>query len=333
VLQCPIRQSTQESPSRLYTIGRDRRIVEFDFANSAYLDGVQLKMQERIERTAKPTAFVWTTQDNRSYFFVANTEGKIRYWIGDSLICKKTTLAPSFGVDIIHMLFTDPFRASIVYATDSCVLGLILFPTTGNPHEAMGLIAHPFSINRIILSKDESRILVTSGVDNYIGIFTSHPEHLEAAALLASREGDAFIAMLDGGEDGPLYQEITDYFYSSMLRIQGELTNKPHEIPQVVPIDEIVPLMCSLGYYPTQFESELLRNEIFYTKSKTGKEEEGTKVLDFQTFLRLFLSRVNMMVQTNQMKILISLISFNFLKKTYIRKQMNFPNSPKKTLN
>jgi WD40 repeat protein len=287
-----IGQGSQESPHRLFTIGRDRRIVEYDFANSAYLDGVLLKMHEKIERTAKPTSFVWTTQENRPYFFVANTEGKIRYWSGDSLICRKTTLAPSFGGDLTHLIFTDQIRPALVYATNSCVLGLILFPTTGNPHESMGLIVHPASIDRISMSKDESRILVTSGVDSYIEIFTSHSEHLEAASLLASRDGDAFIAMLDGGEEGALYQEITDYFYSSMLRVEGELTDKPHEIPQVVPIEEIVPLMCSLGYYPTQFESELLRNENFFSHSKGGgsSDEDGTRVLDLQTFLRLFLN-------------------------------------------
>lgn len=279
-----------ESPHRLFTIGRDRRIVEYDYANSAYLDGVQLKMHEKIERTAKPTSFVWTTQDNRAFFLVSNTEGKIRYWSGDSIICRSTTLAPSFGGDISHMIFTSFPRKAVIYATTANILGLILFPLTGNPHESMGLIAHPISINRLVISRDESRVLVTSGVDNYIGIFVSHPEHLEAASILAGREGDPFIAMLEGGELGTLYQEIVDYFYSSMLRVQGELTDKPHEIPQVVPIEEIVPLMCSLGYYPTQFESELLRNEIFFSKSVGEENEEGTKILDFQTFLRLFLN-------------------------------------------
>lgn len=152
----------------------------------------------------------------------------------------------------------------------------------------MGLIAHPVSIERVVMSRDESRVLVCSGCDNYIGIFTAHPEHLEAAALLAARDGDAFIAMLEGGEDGPLYQEIVDYFYSSQLRVQGKLTDKPHEIPQEVPISEVVPLLCALGYYPTQYESDLIRNEIQY--SKFIETNEKTETIDFQTFLRLFLN-------------------------------------------
>lgn len=283
-----IGQGTQESPFRLFTIGRDRRVVEYDYATSAYLDGVKLKMETKVEMTAKPTSFAWTLKDNRPFFVVANTEGKLRLWNGMTMICRSTTLAPSFGGDIVHMQFIEAGRPAIVYATDSCILGLVLYPLTGNPNESMGLIAHPTQISRLVMSRDESRVLVTSGVDNYIGIFTCHPEHLEASALLASREGDPFIAMLEGGQDGQLYQEIVDYFYSSMLRVQGKLTDKPHEIPQVVPISEVVPLLCALGFYPTQYESELIKNEIYYSKYlETNKE---TEFVDFQTFLRLFLN-------------------------------------------
>ena len=283
-----IGQGTQESPFRLFTIGRDRRVVEYDYTNSAYLDGVKLKMETKVEMTAEPTSFAWTTKDNRPFFVVANTEGKLRLWNGMTMICRSTTLAPSFGGDIVHMQFVEGGRPAIVYATNTCILGLVLYPLTGNPNESMGLIAHPKQIARLVMSRDESRVLVCSGVDNYIGIFTCHPEHLEASALLASREGDPFIAMLEGGQDGQLYQEIVDYFYSSMLRVQGKLTDKPHEIPQVVPISEVVPLLCALGYYPTQYEAELIKNEIYYSKYlETNKE---TEFVDFQTFLRLFLN-------------------------------------------
>jgi Ca2+-binding EF-hand superfamily protein len=186
------------------------------------------------------------------------------------------------------MVFIENSRTSIVYATDSSILGLVLYPLTGNPNESMGLIAHPVRIEQIAVSRDESRVLVCSGVDNYIGIFTVHPEHLDAAALLAAREGDAFTAMLEGGESGALYQEIVDYFYSSQLRVQGKLTDKPHAIPQVVPISEVVPLLCALGYYPTQYEADLIRNEIQYSKFLETNEKMET--IDFQTFLRLFLN-------------------------------------------
>ncbi|KAH0786217.1 wd repeat-containing protein 66-like protein [Histomonas meleagridis] len=284
-----IGNGSTESPHRLFTIGKDRRIVEYDFANSTYLDGVLLKMQTQIEMTAKPVSFIWIRQDNRWFFIVANTEGKLRLWNGATMICSSTTLAPSFGGDLIHMIFVDNSKQkSIIYSTDSCILGIVLYPLTGNPNESMGLIAHPLNIENILMSRDQSRVLVYSGVDNYIGIFTSNPENLEAAALLAARDGDPFIQMLEGGEDGPLYQEIVDYFYSSQLRVQGKLTDKAHEIPQVVPISEVVPLMCALGFYPTQFEADLIRNEIQY--SKFLETNEKTETIDFQTFLRLFLN-------------------------------------------
>jgi WD40 repeat protein/Ca2+-binding EF-hand superfamily protein len=284
-----IGNGSQENPHRLFTIGRDRHVVEYDFANSTYLEGIQTKSSTQVEKTAHPTSFAWTLKDNRPFFVVANTEGKLRLWTGAAVTgCRKTTLAPSFGGDLIRMTFIESTRSSIVYATDQCVLGLVLYPLTGNPNESMGLIAHPSRIEWIVMSRDESRVLVCSGVDNYIGIFTVKPEHLETAARLAAREGNAFNAMLEGGEDGPLYQEMVDYFYSSQLRVQGKLTDKPHEIPEVVPISEVVPLMCALGYYPTQYETELIRDEIRFSKFLETNQEE--KVVDFPTFLKLFLN-------------------------------------------
>lgn len=283
---------TQLSPHRLFTIGSDRRVVEYDFASSAYLDGVLIKMQTQVEMTAKPTSFAWTLKDSRPFFAVANTEGKLRMWNGSTMICRSTTLAPSFGGDICQMEFIESGRSSIVYATNSQVLGLVLAPLTGNPNESMGLIAHPTNIKQIAVSNDESRVLVCSGEDNYIGIFTCHPEHLEAAALIAQNKyppgSDAFVEMLEGGRDGPLYQEIVDYFYSSQLRVQGKLTDKPHDIPQVIPIDEVVPLLCALGYYPTQYDADLIRNEIYY--SEFLETNQPTETVDFNTLLKLFLN-------------------------------------------
>jgi WD40 repeat protein/Ca2+-binding EF-hand superfamily protein len=284
-----IGSGSQESPHRLFTIGADRQVVEYDFANSTYLEGVAVKTTTGVENTARPTSFAWTLKDNRPFFVVANTEGKLRLWNGgEAITCRSTTLAPSFGGDLTRMTFIEQSHDSIVYATDQCVLGLVLFPLTGNPNESMGLIAHPTQIERIVMSRDESRVLVCSGADNYIGVFTVKPEHLDAAAKLAARDGDAFVAMLEGGEQGALYQEIVDYFYSSQLRVQGKLTDKPHEIPQVVPISEVVPLLCALGYYPTQYESELIRAEIRFAKFMETNEEQTT--VDFTTFLRLFLN-------------------------------------------
>ena len=249
-------------------------------------------MQTQVEMTAKPTSFAWTLNDSRPFFAVANTEGKLRMWNGSTMICRSTTLAPSFGGNISQMVFIETGRQSIVYATDSQVLGMVLAPLTGNPNESMGLIAHPVNIKQIAMSHDESRVLVCSGEDNYIGIFTCHPEHLEAAALIAQNkyqnDSDAFIEMLEGGRDGPLYQEIVDYFYSSQLRVQGKLTDKPHDIPQVIPIDEVVPLLCALGYYPTQYEADLIKNEIYY--SKYLETNQPTETVDFKTLLRLFLN-------------------------------------------
>jgi hypothetical protein len=110
---------------------------------------------------------------------------------------------------------------SIVYATDSCILGLVLYPLAGNPSESMGLIGHTVGIAQIAVSRDESRVVVCSGVDNYIDIFRVDLEHLDAADLLASREGDAFAStcILEGEKSGALSQEIVDYFSSSQLRV------------------------------------------------------------------------------------------------------------------
>lgn len=64
-------------------------------------------------------------------------------WNSATMTCLLTALAPSFGGDTTHMIFIESTPTSIVYATDSCILGLVLHSLTGDANGSMGRIAPP----------------------------------------------------------------------------------------------------------------------------------------------------------------------------------------------
>jgi len=97
-----------------------------------------------------------------------------------------------------------------------------------------------------------------------------------------------FVALIDGGSEGPLYQEMVDYFYYAQLRAQGEDTTEPRQITGLVPVSEVGNLMRSLGYYPSEKEVEDLMAEAQILAKQAGRE--FTDTLTFDELLRLYVN-------------------------------------------
>jgi len=113
--------------------------------------------------------------------------------------------------------------------------------------------------------------------------------HALERTVKAGGEGVApFVALIDGGADGPLYQEMMDYFYYAQLRAQGEDTTEPRRITGLVPVSEVGNLMRSLGFYPSEKEVEDLMSEAQVMAKAAGRDV--TDSLTFHELLRLYVN-------------------------------------------
>ncbi|KAG6975378.1 hypothetical protein JG688_00002456 [Phytophthora aleatoria] len=307
----------------LVSVSEDRTLAEYCLERSSILDGVVLKQAPtRVELSAVPTACCWHPElrdVQEDLVIVANDEYKLKQWNTGNQTCRKTTLGPSYGGPI-NRLVPVPLREDdqiaaeatggvaeryCAYSTYEKVVGLLKLPLDGNPHKAMGLIAHPGKISNVDVTFDGSHLLTAGGDDLVVNMWEIHPHQLD---LLEARgtpqsideevESDdkavkdeldednvalaPYLALLEGGREGSFYHEIVDYFYLAQLRVQGEDSTTTREITAQIPLREIPNVMRALGFYPTDEEIQHMVSEVRYSRfTETSRPVESIGLHDF----------------------------------------------------
>uniref|UniRef100_H3GM44 Cilia- and flagella-associated protein 251 n=1 Tax=Phytophthora ramorum TaxID=164328 RepID=H3GM44_PHYRM len=313
----------------LVSVSEDRTLAEYCLERSSILDGVVLKnAPTRVEQSAVPTACCWHPElrgVQEDLVIVVNDEYKLKQWNTGNQTCRKTTLGPSYGGPI-NRLVPVPLREDdqiaaeatggvaeryCVYSTHEKVVGLLKLPLDGNPHKAMGLIAHPGKISNVDVTFDGSHLLTAGGDDLVVNMWEIHTHQLdllEARGTPRSIEeqlgddlGDEdtrtsaknelgeddvalapYLALLEGGREGSFYHEIIDYFYLAQLRVQGEDATAAREITAQIPLREIPNAMRALGYYPTDEEIQHMVSEVRYSRfTETSRPVESIGLHDF----------------------------------------------------
>lgn len=317
----------------LVSVAEDRTLVEYALDRCSVLDGVVLKQAPtRIEQSGVPTACCWHPDMRglqEDLVVVANDEYKLKQWNASNTTCRKTTLGPCYGGPI-NKLVPVPLKPGAgsggggggeldgaatvgerycAYSTHDKVVGLLKLPLDGNPHKAMGLIAHPGAISNVDVTSDGS-FLLTAGVDDLVvnmwEIHTAQLDALEAAGAMAmataapvpttittevDRDAMAlapFLSLLEGGPDGAFYHEIVDYFYLAQLRVQGEDATAARDISGRIPLREIPNVMRAIGFYPTDQEIQHMCSEVKF--SKFTETTQAVESLDLAEFLKLYVN-------------------------------------------
>ncbi|KAG1711729.1 hypothetical protein DVH05_008972 [Phytophthora capsici] len=310
----------------LVSVSEDRTLAEYCLERSSILDGVVLKQAPtRVEQSAVPTACCWHPElrgVQEDLVIVANDEYKLKQWNTGNQTCRKTTLGPSYGGPINNLVpvplrEVDQIAAETTggvaerycaYSTHEKVVGLLKLPLDGNPHRAMGLIAHPGKISNVDVTFDGSHLLTAGGDDLVVNMWEIHTHQLdllEARGTPRTVKGEVvselgkekvvedeldeddmalapYLALLEGGREGSFYHEIVDYFYLAQLRVQGEDSTAAREITAQIPLREISNVMRALGFYPTDEEIQHMVSEVRYSRfTETSRLVESIGLHDF----------------------------------------------------
>ena len=132
---------------RLFSIGKDRRLFEYDVYKST-MDGLCVTRMFRIEQEAYPTACIWypKVDTKEDLLMTVNNDYKMKIWNPSTQGSRRTCLGPTYGGEIVKLrkldLANNPDKY-LIYSTAKKVIGLIKMPLDGNPNKTMGLIAHP----------------------------------------------------------------------------------------------------------------------------------------------------------------------------------------------
>ena len=180
----------------------------------------------------------------------------MKVWNPSAQSSRLTCLGPTYGGKITKMKkLLVPHANSdndyLVYSTPEKVIGLIKMPLRGNPHQMMGLIAHPKKIQDFCVTSDGRYLFTVGGDDLSMMMWSVDTSPIEQAIQLGGEDVQPFKELIEGGESGQTFQDMQDFFYYSMIRSKDEHTTKTRELNDTVPLVELPNLMRAMGYYPT----------------------------------------------------------------------------------
>lgn len=267
---------------RLFTVGYDRLVVEYDLPNSTVTGGVRLVATAVVEQTARPVSAIVipsSFQDDRTRgvaILVMNNEYKIKVINPDKMtgqrtevarvldappVSIKTILGPTFGsppslCGVIPCCAPD--HQFMWYTCPEKVSGILCLPITGNPHNTAGVITHPGRIVCATCTPDGRYLATCGGADLSIGLWEMSPQAVEAASVLGGHGPAPFWEQLEGGPDGEVAEDLRDYFVYAQIRRQGEDTREERDVVGWVRPDDVPDLFCALGHFPSKFDIRVL---------------------------------------------------------------------------
>ena len=278
---------------RLFSIGKDRRLFEYDvYASQAHAD-VKVMYWFPIEQEASPSACIWYPKKDskEGLLLTANDEYKMKVWNPSAQSSRKTCLGPTYGGEINKLKeLTVPGQEEkyLIYSTAKKVIGLIKMPLDGNPNKTMGLIAHPNEIADFCASADGRYLFTCGGDDLSVKMWSIDVNPIEQAIAFGGEGIEPFINLIEGGRDGQIFQDMQDFFYYSMIRSKDENTTKTRKLDGTVPLEELPNLMRAMGYYPTKQEVQNMKDEVWFSVySDLG---DPTTSVEIDTFIRLFVN-------------------------------------------
>ena len=283
---------------RLFSVGDDRKLVEYD-TNSTDTLQLQDLSTNKIEQEHRPTCCIWyPVSTGEDLLLTMNDAFKIKLWNANNKDCRLTCLGPTSGGPIVKLRLIAKYRDArtaidapdyyLIYATKTKVIGLIKLPVDGNPNKHVGLIGHPGAITDIAVSGDHKFLFTSGGDDLCVNMWFIDQQAIERQISLGGQGEEPFENMIEGGKFGKPYKDMKDFFYYSQIRSKKENTTKARKLEGSVPLKEIGYLMRAMGYYPSKQEIDNMINEVKYSKfTDTGKV---VNYLDMDTLLRAFVN-------------------------------------------
>lgn len=263
---------TRENIDILVTIGVDRRCIEYNIHASSVENGILIvDVPVQVEVTAKPTALLWHPHiggDVEDRFVYSTDDYKFKNVNADSKLCRKTTIAPTYGGPI-NKLIPIPggpdTEAGYHYAfsTAERIVGVGSLPLTGDPTESMGLVAHPKRISCMCVSNDGKYLFTGGGSDLTVNMWEIDVSVLPSRSRPENAEQlDSFLELLEGGRGGDLHNDLVEYFYYCQLRTQPEDSMEERQVTGRILMEELPSLLRAVGFYPSEEEVGNILNEV-----------------------------------------------------------------------
>ena len=95
----------EEEKLRLFSIGKDKRLFEYDVEKSNMTDGLKVVTMFEIEQEAHPTACIWYPKidTKEDLLLTVNDDYKMKIWNVSTKGSRRTCLGPTYGGEIVKL--------------------------------------------------------------------------------------------------------------------------------------------------------------------------------------------------------------------------------------
>jgi WD40 repeat protein len=197
----------EEIKLRLFSIGKDRRLFEYDVYASSMTKGLEVILKFKIEQEAHPTSCIWypKVDTKEDLLLTVNDDYKMKLWNVSTSSSRRTCLGPTYGGEITKLknleIDNNPDKF-LIYSTKKKVIGLIKMALDGNPNKTMGLISHPDQVVDICASRDGKYLFTCGGEDLAVNMWSIDISPIDQAIAMGGEGIEPFINLIEGGRDG-----------------------------------------------------------------------------------------------------------------------------------
>ncbi|TGZ62466.1 hypothetical protein CRM22_007426 [Opisthorchis felineus] len=281
----------RDKQSRLFSIGEDRTLVEYDI-HAATKNDFPMLARYRIEQMFTPLCMSSLPPHYKeSLILVSTGASKLKLFSTSSFNLRKLVAAYPTSI-MFHKVKPLPSSESDSAHFLLCMsderLSLVMLPLDGDPLKYTNIIAHPSGprgtgkASALAVSHDGRYVFTAGGPDTCIHMWGVNTKILEDRVKNSCEVKQRFYDLLTP----EFLNELKDYFYYSMLRTQGLKCMDTRRTSFTIPTSEISFVMRAIGYYPSEDDIENIINEVKYSKfAETGFY---TDEVDLDTFIQMY---------------------------------------------
>ncbi|ORZ39161.1 quinon protein alcohol dehydrogenase-like superfamily [Catenaria anguillulae PL171] len=241
----------------------------------------------RMEQTNTPTA-VATSDDQ---LLVALDAWRLKTYNAHTLACRDSVLAGVFARHPMQWMYPVEYRGPPL-------IGMLALPYDGNPHRAMGVLAHPDKIKDMCVSEDGKYAFTTGGewdqasgagpvaAAAVVKMWSLHPRLLDVQAARGGQGMQPFEYLVNPTGDPAIRRHLEDLFYYAQIREAGE--NAPgvvHRLKEKVGLSMLPDLLRALGHFPSERDVQQMVSVLELKAVEQGRPSDCT----FEDVIRTFL--------------------------------------------
>lgn len=272
ILQILFGLDPEGNTTLLYSLGKDRRLCEFNLSASSLAEGLRLSSRVALEQRSQPTAMaLLPTCGEEQFIMTASRANKLRLLNSATKMCRHVVMGPRVAEAAAAKILPLPLnhRAAATINAGSArrpVYGLLLcgrdvvmsrLPPSGAAHAYSTKQTCAERADDLAATHDGSGCFVLSRGEECVVQLAIDPTAYEDT-LTEEGSGEAGLArLLEDPEARQLYEELKDYFSLVQLEEGGK------ELRTEVPLEAMERICRGLGYFPTEREVEDMVNEVF----------------------------------------------------------------------